>query len=138
MNRQAARYDSESRKLIVAGSWIPLLAILGIFAVRYAMGVARALEFDIAQDRNVQLAVSLLLGAFSGIFLARALVFWRTHAARPVERPSASRESAARSGVETFSWPLFHRLQLALDLTHPVDHLAANTQTERLGKAVAR
>jgi hypothetical protein len=75
MNRQAARYDSESRKLIVAGSWIPLLAILGIFAVRYALGVARALEFDIAQDRNGQLAVSLLLGAFSGIFLARALVF---------------------------------------------------------------
>jgi predicted dienelactone hydrolase len=90
MNRAAAIYDVESHKLIVVGSWIPMLAILGIFAVRYALGVARALEFDIAQDRNVQLAVSFLLGAFSGIFLARALLFWRTHAARFVERPSAS------------------------------------------------
>jgi len=41
--------------LIGAGSWIPPLTILGIFAVRYARGVARALEFEIAQDRNVQL-----------------------------------------------------------------------------------
>ncbi len=78
MNPDTARYDSESRKLIVVGSWIPLLVILGIFSVRYAMAVARAMEFEIARDPNAQLAVSLVLGAFSGFFFARGLLFWRT------------------------------------------------------------
>ena len=90
MNPETVRYDAESRKLIIAGSWIPLLVILGIFFVRYAMGVARAMEFEIVRDRNVQLAVSFLLGAFSGFFLARGLLFWRTYAARRVEHASAS------------------------------------------------
>ena len=80
MNRETAIYDAKSRKLLVAGSWIPMLVILGIFSVRYAMGVARAMEFDIVRDQNVQLAVSLLLGAFSGYFLARSFLFWRTQA----------------------------------------------------------
>ena len=87
MNPQTARYDGESRKLIVAGSWIPLLVILGIFCVRYAMGVARAMDLDAAYDPTIQLAVSLLLGAFSGYFLARGLVFWRVNAARPDNLP---------------------------------------------------
>ena len=82
MPPQMARYEAESRKLVVTGSWLPLLVIIAIFSVRYAMGVARGMELEIARDRNVQLAVSLLLGAFSGFFLARGLLFWRTYAAR--------------------------------------------------------
>ena len=78
MNPETARYDAESRKLIVVGSWIPMLVILAIFFVRYAMAVGLAMELEIARDRYVQLAVSLLLGAFSGFFLARGLLFWRT------------------------------------------------------------
>jgi hypothetical protein len=84
MNPETARYETESGKLMVAGSWIPLLIILGIFSVRYFMGVARAMELEIARDPNVQLAVSLVLGAFSGFFLARGLLFWR---ARTPEMP---------------------------------------------------
>ncbi len=86
MNPATARYDTESRKLIVAGSWIPLLVILGIFFVRYAMGVARGMELDIVRDRNAQLAASLLLGAFSGFFVARGLLVWRTYTARAAEQ----------------------------------------------------
>lgn len=77
MNPQTARYDPERRNLIVVGTWIPMLVILGIFFVRYAMAVAFAMEFEIVRDWKVQLAVSLLLGAFSGFFLARGLFFWR-------------------------------------------------------------
>jgi hypothetical protein len=83
MNPQGARYDAQTRGLIVSGSWLPLLAILGIFSVRYAMGVARAMDLEFVHDRDVQLALSLLLGAFSGFFLARGILFWRAYAARP-------------------------------------------------------
>jgi predicted dienelactone hydrolase len=79
MNPGTARYDAESRKLIIAGSWLPLLMILSIFSVRYAIGVVRAMDFEIARDPNVQMAASLLLGAFSGFFVARGLLFWRAH-----------------------------------------------------------
>lgn len=82
MNPLTARYDAERGKLILAGSWLPLLVIFAIFSVRYAMGVARGMDLHVVQDRNVQLAVSLLLGTFSGFFLARGIVFWRTYANR--------------------------------------------------------
>ncbi len=75
----AARYDSGAGKLLVAGSWIPLLVILGIFVVRYAMAVGLGMGLAVAQDGTVQLAVSLLLGGFSGFFLARGVFFWRVH-----------------------------------------------------------
>lgn len=82
MNPQTARYDAERRRLVIAGSWLPLLVILAIFSVRYALGVARGMDLAVVRDRNVQLAVSLLLGSFSGFFLARGIVFWRTYAKR--------------------------------------------------------
>ena len=40
------------------------------------------MDLAVVRDRNVQLAVSLLLGSFSGFFLARGIVFWRTYAKR--------------------------------------------------------
>lgn len=82
INPDTAQYDAESRKLLIAGSWIPLLVILGIFFVRYAMGVGLGMQLEIARNGAVQLGVSLLLGAFSGFFFARGLVFWRTYAGR--------------------------------------------------------
>ena len=81
MGAQAATYDADSGKLIVAGSWVPMLVIVGIFLVRYTLGVATAMQFPAMRDPNVQLAISLLLGAFSGFFLARGLLFWRVQSA---------------------------------------------------------
>jgi len=80
--RDTTRYEPGSGKFVMAGSWMPLLVILGIFCVRYAMGVARAMELEVVRDHNVQLAVSLILGALSGFFLSRGLLIWRSHAAR--------------------------------------------------------
>ncbi|CAN5123560.1 hypothetical protein BH10PSE9_BH10PSE9_06720 [soil metagenome] len=82
VNPDAAKYDAGSGRLIIAGSWIPMLVILGIFAVRYALGVANGMELAISQDPKVQLAVSLLLGGFSGFFLGRGLLFWRAQTPR--------------------------------------------------------
>jgi hypothetical protein len=81
MRADAATYDAGSRRLVLAGSWAPLFVILGIFLVRYAIGVANGMNLEIARTSAVSLAASLLLGGFSGFFLARGLHFWRVHAA---------------------------------------------------------
>lgn len=88
LNPQTAKYDAESGKLMIAGSWAPMVVILGIFAVRYALGVASGMQLAIAQDWKVQLAVSLLLGAFSGFFLARGVLFWRVQRDAPDQKHS--------------------------------------------------
>jgi len=71
------RLDKNSRKLIIQGSWIPLFVILGIFLTRYALGVATAMQFDIIRNASFSLIVSLVLGGWSGVFLARGFMFWR-------------------------------------------------------------
>lgn len=81
IGRNVATYDAAKGRLTVAGSWVPLLVILGIFLVRYAMGVGRAMNFEAARDTTILLAVSVLLGAFSGYFLARGILFWRARTA---------------------------------------------------------
>lgn len=88
MNPTTARYDSQSRKLIVAGSWAPLLVILAIFFVRYAIAVSFAMQFEIVRDPIAQLTVSLVLGAFSGFFVARGMAFWRVRARALALSPS--------------------------------------------------
>ena len=79
---ETARYDAGSGRLVIAGSWVPMVVILGIFLVRYALAVASAMEFAIVRDWKVQLVVSLVLGAFSGVFFARGVFFWRAQTAR--------------------------------------------------------
>lgn len=81
IGRNVAAYDAAKGRLTVAGSWAPLLVILGIFLVRYAMGVGRAMNFEAARDTNVLLAVSVLLGAFSGYFLARGIRYRQARSA---------------------------------------------------------
>lgn len=84
MDKNSARFDSESRKLIIRGSWLPLLVILGIFITRYALGVATAMHLDIVQAAYFPISVSLILGAWSGFFLARGLVFWQAKQAQTI------------------------------------------------------
>jgi hypothetical protein len=90
MRREAAAYDASSRKLTIAGSWVPLLVILGIFCVRYAMGVARGMQLEIVHSPTAQMTISLVLGALSGIFAARGLFFWRVQATSRSPQPLAS------------------------------------------------
>lgn len=77
IGKNIAYFDSVSRKLIIQGSWLPLFIILGIFITRYALGVATAMEFSIIHERYFPLLISLVLGAWSGFFLARGIIFWR-------------------------------------------------------------
>jgi uncharacterized membrane protein required for colicin V production len=66
-------FDPREQKFALEGSWVPLGLMLGIFLVKYAVGVATALNPGLARQVNYALGVSALYGAFSGVFLARAI-----------------------------------------------------------------
>ncbi|MEO8315261.1 MAG: DUF6622 family protein, partial [Pseudomonadota bacterium] len=89
MRVETTTYDASSGKLTIAGSWAPLFVILAIFCVRYAMGVAKGLELEEVHSPSVQITISLVLGALSGFFAARGLLFWRVHAASRDAHPLA-------------------------------------------------
>ncbi|GAB3646550.1 DUF6622 family protein [Ramlibacter alkalitolerans] len=73
----AAWYDRATRTYDLAGSWLPLALFLAIFAVRYAVAVQLALQPALAAQGAFALPVAALYGAFSGIFLGRAMQLWR-------------------------------------------------------------
>jgi len=79
LNRNNVSFDSTTNKFIVKGSWIPLLVILGIFITRYWLGVATAMNFDILQRPYFYETLSFTLGAWSGFFIARGVVYFRVY-----------------------------------------------------------
>ncbi|MEO8806255.1 MAG: DUF6622 family protein [Burkholderiaceae bacterium] len=65
---------SPSRGLLhVPGSWLPLVLIVSLFALKYGAGVSLALAPALASDTSFAGLCSLAYGTFSGLFLARAL-----------------------------------------------------------------
>jgi hypothetical protein len=85
-----ARYDAASRSYALRGSVVPLLLILAIFLVKYAVGVELAMAPGRVQDAGYVLTVVALYGAFSGVFLGRAARLWRL-----ALRPAATSAFAA-------------------------------------------
>lgn len=61
----------------VPGSWTPLALMLGIFVLRFALGMAQALGAALPAGGLGAMAVVALLGALGGAFIARALAVWR-------------------------------------------------------------
>jgi hypothetical protein len=70
--RGAAWLDSTA-KLRVPGSWLPLVLIVALFSLKYFVGVSLALHPSLANQLTFAGGCSLAYGAFSGLFLARAL-----------------------------------------------------------------
>jgi hypothetical protein len=67
------------------GSWVPMLLIVGIFLIKYIVGVDLAMQPTLALDSRYVLIVGALYGLFSGIFAGRAARLWRL-----VARPAAA------------------------------------------------
>ena len=76
------RYDAARREFALPGSWVPLALILGIFSIKYATGVALAMQPALRADPAVALAIATLSGLFSGIFAGRTVRLLRL-AVRP-------------------------------------------------------
>jgi len=79
------RWLAAERRLLVPGSWVPLMLMLGLFIIKFGANVALAIHPDLSVDELFACSVSFAYGAFSGIFLARGLAMWR--AARQPQPP---------------------------------------------------
>ena len=67
------RWIEATRRLQLPGSWVPLAVILAIFSLRYASGVAMALQPAWRTQLSVQLPLALVFGGLSGLLLGRTL-----------------------------------------------------------------
>jgi len=73
MVSRGARWSPESGRLHVPGSWLPLVLILALFSIKYMAGVMLAMTPALAHDAVFAGLCGLGYGAFSGLFLARAV-----------------------------------------------------------------
>jgi hypothetical protein len=75
--RSIAQYDPAQRIYTLPGSAVPLLLVVGIFLVKYVVGVELAMAPRLVQDTQYALTVAGLYGALTGIFIGRAARLWR-------------------------------------------------------------
>ncbi len=66
------RYDAASRHFYMPGSLVPLLLILAVFCIKYAVGLETALDPAHVARPGFALAVAAVYGMATGCFLARA------------------------------------------------------------------
>lgn len=66
-----------ARKVHVPGSWIPMLLVIGIFCVRFALGFAAGVGAPVQPESALATGLALMLGLLSGGFAARALAVQR-------------------------------------------------------------
>lgn len=88
-------YSAAARSFRVPGSWLPLAAMMTIFAVKYLAGFAFARDLALVHQPWFIGSVSLALGLLSGVFSARAIAIW--HACReavPDRMPSPGNGNA--------------------------------------------
>ena len=69
----SATFDQQTQRFLVPGSAIPLLIMLAIFAINYAMGVTRAVQPERLADGDVRIKACAILGLLSGLLFARAI-----------------------------------------------------------------
>jgi len=66
-------YDATRRMLQLEGSWVPMALMMGIFWLKFCVGMVVALQPSLADGRGFAGLVCLAYGALSGVFAARAL-----------------------------------------------------------------
>ncbi len=75
---QGVTFFSETQSFFIPGSWLPLAFMMAIFFTKYAVGVVLARQLPIASEAVFVASISLCYGLLSGVFLARAMVVWRS------------------------------------------------------------
>lgn len=78
-----ARWDAAASRFDIPGSWLPLVLILALFAIKYGVGVTLAMQPRLASDTLFESLIGAAYGLFSGLFLARATSLWRLARLRP-------------------------------------------------------
>ena len=72
-----ARYEAQARTYRVPGSVLPLFLIVGMFLVKWSVGVELALQPAQAHDTAFGIAIAATYGVFNGLFAGRAARLWR-------------------------------------------------------------
>jgi len=72
----AVRFDAGSRSFQMPGSWLPLVLMLVLFALKFAAGVLAATQPALVREASFALPASAAFGTCSGIFLGRAIALW--------------------------------------------------------------
>ena len=70
--QSALSFDSQHSRFFISGSWAPLAVIMAIFFTKYALAVVQG-RMGTPVGPEAAAGLSMLLGAFSGYFVARAL-----------------------------------------------------------------
>jgi hypothetical protein len=72
LSPRGLRLDAASGKVHVPGSWLPLAAMMGIFSVKFGLGMAAGMGAPVVAGSLTATACAGLLGLMSGVFAARA------------------------------------------------------------------
>ena len=67
------RIDPATGLVHLPGRWVPLMVMLSIFGIRYAVNVAQALNPLLRTTPGFAMPVALLYGALAGLLLGRTL-----------------------------------------------------------------
>jgi hypothetical protein len=71
------RWVPQEQTVLMPGSWLPLVMMLGIFCIKFGVAVTLATAPDLALDAAFAGIAGLVYGGFSGMFLSRAVAVWR-------------------------------------------------------------
>ena len=78
-----ARWTPSRDAVHVAGSWLPLALIVGLFAIKYVAGASLAIHPALSHETLFAVPVGFAYGLFSGAFAARGWQMWRARGAAP-------------------------------------------------------
>ena len=70
-------WSAGDARLVVPGSWLPLLLMVTLFAIKFCVGVLLAMTPALAYEAGFAASVGLAYGAFNGFFFGRGVVMWQ-------------------------------------------------------------
>jgi len=73
---KGVEFSAEAGYINIPGSWVPLLLMMAIFFSKYLVAVLSALQPSMLLSAGFMIFCTLLYGAFSGVFVARAMSMW--------------------------------------------------------------
>jgi len=79
-----ARWTERRDAVHVAGSWLPLALVVGLFAIKYVAGASLAMHPALSHETLFAVPVGFAYGLFSGTFAARGWQMWRARPGRAV------------------------------------------------------
>jgi len=72
-----ARYEAEGDRIVTPGSVVPMLLMLSIFVLNYAINVTLAIHPEHRAELAWQVGPALIMGVLSGVFAGRAATLFR-------------------------------------------------------------